>query len=99
MFNILEEFANDNIHPNSRYFEHYSKYGQAVKALSDAESALIATLSEPQKKLLDDFTKAQSDIDYLTSTDKFIHGYSLGVLMTMEVFRTSDGMILNGDSE
>ncbi len=99
MMNILEEFLNGNIQPNDRYFCRGSKYGQAIKKLSDAEHALRAALNEQETELLNAYVNAQEKIDYLSGTDRFIYGYRLGVLMTMEVFRTSDEIIVSGENE
>lgn len=99
MINILEELANDNLHPNSRYYRRNTAFDLATKKVSDTEGALRAALSEPEKKLLEDYTKAQDEIAYLERTDKFIYGYRLGVLMTMEVFRTSDEIVTGGEAE
>lgn len=99
MKSILKEFANDNLHPGSRDFVRNSDYGRATKRLSDTETALLASLCEPEKKLLNDFIKAQEDIHYLSNIDRFIYGYRLGVLMTMEVFQTSDDIVTGGEGE
>lgn len=99
MATILEEFANDNLHPGSRYFVRNSEYGRAAKRLTDTENALLASLCEPEKKLLEDFTKAQDEVNHLARIDKFIYGYRLGVLMTMEVFQTSDDIVTGGEGE
>lgn len=96
---ILKEFANDNLHPGTRDFVHNSEFGRAAKRLSDTETALLASLCEPEKKLLNDFTKAQEEVYHLSYMDKFIYGYRLGVLMTMEVFQTSDDIVTGGEGE
>lgn len=72
---------------------------QAIKKLSDAEHALRAALNEQETELLNAYVNAQEKIDYLSGTDRFIYGYRLGVLMTMEVFRTSDEILVGGENE
>ena len=97
MKNILEAFAHDNLHPNARYFKRNSAYDRAMGRLSGAEKALLNVLNEQQRALLEDYTNAQDDIFYLDRTDQFIYAYSLGVLMMMEVFRTSDDIMVGGE--
>lgn len=99
MINILEELANDNLHPNSRYYRRNTEFDRATKQVADTENALRTVLGEPEKRLLDAYSKAQDEIGYLSRTDKFIYGYRLGVLMTMEVFRTSDELVTGGEGE
>ena len=97
MNNILEDFANGNLHPNERCFKKNSSYAQALKNVANAEHALLSALHEPEKKLLDAFIQAQDEISYLSRTDQFIYGYRLGVLMTLEVFCTSDEIVAGGE--
>lgn len=40
MIDILEELANDNLHPNSRYYRRNTAFDLATKKASDAEGAL-----------------------------------------------------------
>ena len=99
MINILEEFANNNIHPDSRYFVQNSKYGRATERLTKAEEALNTVLSKEEKKLFTAYTNAQDELNYLSRTDKFIYGYRLGVLMTMEAYRSNDDIVTGGAGE
>jgi len=97
MRRILEEFACGNITPEARFFKRDSEYGKAMYALSDIEEKLLALLNENEKKLFDDFSKAQSEISFLSGIDKFIYGYRLGVLMTTEVFEGKENLIVGGE--
>lgn len=86
MKSILEEFAQGNINPEPRFLRHNSEYEKAVKALSEAEKKLDAVLDDNGRELLKALIDAQGKVSHLSNTDKFIYGYRLGVLMTMEVF-------------
>ena len=97
MMNILEAFANDNLHPNSRHLQRNSAYGRAMERLTAVQHTLLDRLDESQRALLEDFTDAQDDMIYLDRTDQFIYAYRLGVLMTMEVFRASDEIVTGGE--
>jgi hypothetical protein len=95
MKSILEEFAYGNISPEPRFMKRNSEYGKAVKALSDTEEKLRNLLDDNGRELLTALIDAQGKVNHMANTDKFIYGYRLGVLMTMEVF---DGKtdLLNG---
>lgn len=99
MKNILEDFANDHLQPDSRYFTPNSEYARAIEQLADAENTLRTAIGEPERKLLDDYIKAQDEVIYLTKTDRFIYGYRLGVMMTMEVCHTSDQFVVGGEEK
>lgn len=86
MKSILEEFAQGNISPEPRFLKHNSEYEKAVNVLSEAEKKLYAVLDDNGRELLKALIDAQGKVNHLANTDKFIYGYRLGVLMTMEVF-------------
>jgi len=86
MKSILEEFACGNISPEPRFLKQNSEYEKAVNALSGAEKKLCAVLDDNGRELLKALIYAQGKVNHLANTDKFIYGYRLGVLMTMEVF-------------
>jgi len=85
MKSILEEFAQGNISPEPRFLKN-SEYEKAVNALSEAEKKLYNLLDDNGRELLNALIDAQGKVNHLANTDKFIYGYRLGVLMTMEVF-------------
>jgi hypothetical protein len=97
MSSILEEFARGNISPEPRFFKHGSHYGRIMQRLSDSEEKLLAALSGEQKEALEKFIDAQAEISLLSGIDRFIYGYRLGVLMTMEVFEGKENLIVGGE--
>ncbi len=97
MQSVLEQFAHGNISPEPRYFKKDSHFGKTMQELSDIEEKLIETLSDEQKTLLTNFTNTQMKLNSLTSVDKFIYGYRLGVLMTMEVFNGQDDLFVGSE--
>ena len=86
MKSILEAFAYGNINPNDGSFKHSSRYGRVMKTLSESEEKLMAMLDGEPKELFMQFSSAQLESNTISSVDKFIYGYRLGMLMTMEVF-------------
>lgn len=94
MRKILEEFAKGNIVPNARFFERNSDYAKAMKALTDWEEKLLSTLDATEKEVFNHYISAQMEVNHLAELDKFICGYRLGMLMTMEVFDGLDDLIM-----
>ena len=90
---MLEAFANDNLQPGSRFFKRDSEYGRAIKRVADTEEALRAMLRKPERELLEELMDAQGELSGISDTDRFIYGYRLGVLMTVEVFAESDKLL------
>lgn len=94
MPSILEEFARGNILPEPRFFKKNSHYERAMQQLIDTEEKLFSVLNEQEKELLKTFSETQSEVSYLSGIDRFIYGYRLGVLITMEVFNGKDDLIV-----
>lgn len=98
MGKILEAFAEDKLLLASRFFKDTSVYGRAVEQLCKIEEGFLASLHAPEKKLLDKLSDTQEIIASLSATDRFVHGYRLGVLMTIEIFNGSDELITGKES-
>ena len=100
MKSILEDFTYGNIDPSVGTFKKDSKYGRVLKTIADSEQKLLSMLDGEPKELLKQFSSAQLEANFITNTDKFIYGYRLGVLMTMEVFTGREGSMFGvGDFE
>ena len=93
MKSILEEFACGNVTLEPRFFKRDSRYGRAVKTLTVCEEQLFAVLNEADKEILKRFSDAQSEINNRSGIDRFVDGYRLGVLMTVEVFNGESDLI------
>jgi hypothetical protein len=48
---------------------------------------------------LDEFIKAQGLLDCLEYANKFVHGFSLGLLMTAESFFYAENLLTDGEDE
>jgi hypothetical protein len=99
MKSILYDFACGNLSPEQRVFKKGSRYGRAMNVLSDSEEKLLSALDGELREAFKQFSEAQSEISHLSDIDKFICGYRLGVLMTMEVFNYKEGSIFGGACE
>ncbi|MCL2853535.1 MAG: hypothetical protein FWE20_11010 [Defluviitaleaceae bacterium] len=86
MRSILEEFACGKISPDIDYFRKRSQYDRTLETLCNTEGKLMSELGGELKETLKQFIDAQSKSSAIDGIDRFIYGYRLGVLMTMEVF-------------
>ena len=98
MTSILEEFARGNIPSELRTFKKDSHFGRTMKVLSDTEDKLLAGLDDELKEIFKQFSVAQSEVNLLSNIDRFVDGYRLGVLMTMEVFNYRDDLVVGGEA-
>ena len=93
MKSILEEFAYGNINPNDGTIPKGSHYEIITNLISTIEQKLLTALDGETKELLIKFSSAHLEANTISNNDKFIYGYRLGVLMTMEVFQDKDNAI------
>jgi len=96
MSSILEEFARGNISPDVGCFKKDSQYGRTMKTLCETEDRLMSVLGGELKETFKQHVDAQAESNLITGIDKFIYGYRLGVLMTMEVFNGREAAIFGG---
>jgi len=90
MKNFLEKFARDNISPDLWSVMDNPHYERAANTLIDCESKLLDSMNEQLTKIFDQHTAANAELSLIAETACFVHGYRLGVLMTMEVFNGKD---------
>ena len=55
----------------------------------------MAELNEEERKMLDDYSAAQSEESVLYGIDRFVKGFRLGVLMMIEVISDEDDLVLH----
>lgn len=94
----LEAFANGNLQIQDRIYRRSSAYDKALKEACRAEDALRETLNGAEKELFEKMISAEARLHSLSETDRFIHGYRLGVRMTMEVFTGRDDLMFGGEA-
>ena len=90
MMHILEELYVGSIRPGERTFKQNSQYGRAIKALTDSEERLDATLSKEQKSLLDEYRNAQQDLMVITDCETFVRGFQIGAKIMLDVLTEGD---------
>ena len=99
MQRILEAFATENLSVEPVTLEGGTEYQRARNLYADLGEQLLAKLNKEEKELLEKYTDAMAEESHLYSVERFIDGYRLGVLMTMEVFTGGRDLILKkGDS-
>ena len=86
MTSILEEFASGNIDPFEGTIKKGSRYECILQTAYDCEEKLMSALDGELKETLRRFIETQSESSSIDGNNRFINGYRLGVLMTMEVF-------------
>ena len=97
MKSILQEFAYGNINPDMGTIKKGSKYGRVMQTIVDSEEKLLTMLDGEAKELLIKFSSAQLEATAISSNDKFIYGYRLGMLMAVEVFKGIQDPIYGGE--
>lgn len=68
----------------------------SIAIMTYTEEALLASLDEKQKRLFQAFTDAQTEITLASEVGRFVYGYRLGALMTMEIFEGKEDLIVGG---
>ena len=93
----LKALAQGNLLTAPNRVAHGSKQARAAARLAECEAALTAVLDPPARALLDNLEAAPWEAEDLAGTDRFVYGYRLGVLMTVEAFCGRDPLALGED--
>ena len=96
MKSILREFALGNISMDGS-IKKDSEYARAARKMVDYEEKLKFALNEEHKEMVDNFINAHDEVNLIEANEKFVCGYRLGVLMTMEVFNGIEDVIYGGE--
>jgi hypothetical protein len=99
MKSILKEFAQGNISPQFGSIKSNSHYKRTFETFSNCADKLKAELNEEFHEILHKLIDAQAEMNLISEEDKFIYGYRLGVLMTMDVFNGFDDAIYGATAE
>ncbi|MCE5234719.1 MAG: DUF6809 family protein [Clostridiaceae bacterium] len=97
MRSVLTLLAEGKLTLEPRFFKAGSQYGHIMEALSESEDKLLVALKADERKLFEAFSEAQTEMNRLSGIDRFVYGYRLGVLMTIEVFLGADAFIREED--
>lgn len=86
MKSILWQFAENNLETRAASFRRKGRLAKLMDEAAKRERALLCRLDDAGKALLAEYQLAEGDVLLHTEEERFVRGYSLGVLMTMEVF-------------
>lgn len=96
---ILQTLANDQLFINDINQKKTSEHQQLSDKCCKLQEQLEENLDENGKKLLTELVDTIYDEEYLETLKRFNRGYSLGVLMTMEVFEDYNSFFGKGGEE
>ena len=99
MRNILEEFARRMFADEHGYIGEDFPCDFTTEDLSDIEDKLMSLLDGETKNLFRQFVLVQAKAELQTGVDRFIYGYRLGVLLTMEVINSKDKLFVSKGGE
>lgn len=83
---ILKDLYHGRINPTGAPIKHDSEYCCCLAVVCSLEEELNKQLSEENKKLLQDFITAQSELGYANAEEQFVAGFRLGAKMILEIF-------------
>ncbi|MBQ9229160.1 MAG: hypothetical protein IJ168_10080 [Eubacterium sp.] len=82
----LENLYNGNIDPcESESLKNNPKYNQGLSLVAQAQDKLIATLSEEQKRLFDNYLTNAEELSVIIDEEIFKIGYALATKIMIEV--------------
>lgn len=99
MGRILEAFAGDELHVIPSKEIRSTKRQELCDKACELQEKLEEKLNNEDKKLLNELMDAIADENYCYAQSKFIRGYRLGVLMTMEVMSEQETFFGKSRSE
>lgn len=86
MPNFIEEFYYGNIEPQEITTELKPELRKKLKALSQTESVLSASLTDAESELFDTYLKQSGEFLCVSNADSFIAGFKLGAKFTYNTF-------------
>lgn len=90
MTSILEKLYRGEIHPDSIPGPDTEEYHAAVQASNDAHLALMASLNEEQKVLLDKAMNARAEVTDWEDIQLYSEGVRLGMRLMLEALIPSE---------
>ena len=93
MVKILEALATDNLSLDPAIYAGSTEYQKTNNLFCNLGEKLLEKSNPEEQKLFEDYNDAFCEQEHLYSIDKFVNGYRLGVLMTLEVFNGYDNLI------
>ncbi len=85
MGNILDAFAQDELHVIPSEEIRSSKHQKLYDRVCELQEKLEEKLNNEEKELFNELMDVMADENCCYAQSKFIRGYRLGTLMTMEI--------------
>lgn len=85
MGKILKEFARNNFHTDIQDEKRSPEHEKLCEQIFALQTELEEKLNNTEKRLLNQLMDTIADENSCYAQEKFIRGYRLGVLMTMEI--------------
>lgn len=95
MGNILKAMATDHLCVEPAVYNGSPEYQKARTRYCTLGEKLAEKLNEEEKKILEEYSAAQTTESLLYGNDRFIKGFRLGILMMMEVITDEGNLILH----
>lgn len=95
----MEALASDQLVVNDINQKKTSEHRRLSDKCCELQERLEKNLDENGKNLLTELVDTIYDEEYLKSLNRFNRGYSLGVLMTMEVFEDYNSFLGKGGAD
>lgn len=90
MQRILEAFANDSLRVEADVEKRSKDHQRVWELTSRLQDELEERLGQKEKELFEKLMDTMASESSYYAQERFIYGYRLGVLMTMEVFSDPD---------
>lgn len=94
MGKILEAFASNHLIVEPTLYEGSAEYKKAKHLYCELGDQLLMKLNDEEKELFEQYVDAQREESILYANDRFVSGYRLGVMMTMEVYSDQDNLLI-----
>lgn len=98
MQSILKAFADGTLFAKTEAINNDGTYKQYVEQLCTLEDTLMKILDDNEREQLKALQETQSLAEESLSLARFVQGYRLGVLMTMEVLTGCNSLASVKDS-
>ena len=85
MRSILEELFYGNICPNTDCRSNDKETKQLMGYIADHHDALLSTLNEQQKELLEKFDDCYNELTDINEREIFAYAFRLGMMIAIEV--------------
>lgn len=87
---ILEELYLGGVRPGERTGKQNAQYKKALNEAIKTSDALIATLSDEQKQLFENFMDTQREVSILTDVETFIYGFRTGAKIMLDILEDGE---------